>query len=304
MGGRLSFRLLGPLAVHGTNGEVKLSGKRQNILLTMLLIENDRVIEAPRLIQAIWNDSPPATARSQIRICVSSLRRQFAAGGVAASIETHKTGYRLRAPAEEIDLHLFGELLARTRAQARTADRESTVRMFREALGLWRGPVGAGLDSPLLEGITLKFHEDRYSALEECFELELELGNHRKILGELARHVAEHPFRETLAAQLMLALFHSGRTADALALFRKTRRMFCDELGIEPGERLRSIERFIFDGTAAGPLPKASARVSHHHFGRPGEAFPALPPQDRIALLEKEIALLREESLRSVRSRS
>ncbi|WP_238419300.1 AfsR/SARP family transcriptional regulator [Streptomyces taklimakanensis] len=270
----------------------------------MLLLEIDRVIEAPRLIQAIWGESPPATARSQIRICVSSLRRQFAAGGVAATIETHKTGYRLRAPAEETDLHLFGDLLARTRAQARVTDRESTVRMFREALGLWRGPIGAGLDSPLLESIALKYHEDRYSALEDCFELELELGNHRKILGELARHVAEHPFRETLAAQLMLALFRSGRTADALALFRKTRRMFCDELGIEPGERLRSIERFILGDATAGPLSNVPAPASHHRSGNPEAAFPALPPQDRIALLEKEIALLREESLRSAWSRS
>jgi DNA-binding SARP family transcriptional activator len=246
-----SFLALGPLVVHGVNGEVKLSGDRQRILLTMLLLESNRVIEVERLIRAIWDDSPPVTARSQIRICISSLRRQFAHGDVSATIETHKTGYQLRVCDDGIDLYRFARLLAQARIEARTGPPGDAVRLFREALALWRGPLGAGLGSPLLDSVALKYHEDYHSALEDCFELELRLGYHRRILGELTHHVTEHPFRETLIAQLMIALFQSGRTADALALFRATRRRFSEELGIEPGERLRALERLILGGSEA-----------------------------------------------------
>ncbi|MFE9042721.1 BTAD domain-containing putative transcriptional regulator [Streptomyces sp. NPDC007818] len=244
-----SFLALGALVVHGAGGEVKLSGNRQRILLTMLLLEGNRVVPVDRLIRAIWGDTPPATARSQIRICVSSLRRQFASGDVAATIETHKTGYRLRTPESAIDLHRFGRLISRARGEAADRPDCELASLYREALALWRGPLGEGLGSPLLDTVALKYHEDYHSALEDCYELELRLGYHRRVLGELTHHVSEHPFRETLIAQLMIALFRSGRTADALALFRDTHRRFRDELGIVPGERLQSIESLILGAT-------------------------------------------------------
>ncbi|WP_346767992.1 AfsR/SARP family transcriptional regulator [Streptomyces sp. JB150] len=251
MTGNPAFLALGPLVVHGAKGEVKLSGDRQRILLNMLLLESNRVIEVERLIRAIWDDSPPVTDRSQIRICISSLRRQFAGGDVPATIETHKTGYQLQVRDDDIDLHRFARLIGQARLEARTRAPGEVVGLFREALALWRGPLGAGLGSPLLDSVALKYHEDYHSALEDCFELELRLGYHRRILGELTHHVTEHPFRETLIAQLMIALFQSGRTADALALFRTTRRRFSEELGIEPGERLRSLERLILGSSEA-----------------------------------------------------
>ncbi|MFD5327168.1 BTAD domain-containing putative transcriptional regulator [Streptomyces sp. NPDC127092] len=244
-----AFLALGALVVHGARGEVKLSGNRQRILLTMLLLECNRVVAVDRLIRAIWGDSPPATARSQIRICVSSLRRQFDAGDVAATIETHKTGYRLRTPDTGVDLHRFGQLISRARAGAAEHPDLDLALLYREALALWRGPLGEGLGSPLLDTVALKYHEDYHSALEDCYELELRLGYHRRVLGELTHHVSEHPFRETLIAQLMIALYRSGRTADALALFRDTHRRFRDELGIVPGERLQSIESLILGAT-------------------------------------------------------
>jgi DNA-binding SARP family transcriptional activator len=245
---RPAFLVLGPLVVHGTKGEVKLSGNRQRILLTMLLLESNRVVDVERLIRGIWDDAPPVTARSQIRICVSSLRRQFAAGDVPAVIETHRTGYELRVCEDDVDLTRFARVLSQARAQARRQPDAAVALLFRDALSLWRGPLGAGLDSALLDGVSLKYHEDYHSALEDCFELELRLGYHRRILGELTHHVTEHPFRETLIAQLMIALYRSGRTADALALFRDTRRRFREELAIEPGERLQALERFILGG--------------------------------------------------------
>ncbi|UCM87711.1 BTAD domain-containing putative transcriptional regulator [Streptomyces marincola] len=300
---QFSFRILGPLIAHGTGGQIKLSGDRQRILLTMLLIDANRIIEADRLLRAIWDDAPPATARSQLRICVSSLRRQFTGGGVAATIETHKSGYEIKVAESEVDLHVFLSLVARARAAADAGPSEETVRAFQHALGLWRGPIGAGLDSALLETVALKFHEDRYAALEDRFELELQLGRHRRILGDLTHHVAENPFRETLAAQLMIALFRSGRTAEALSLYRQTRRRFSDELGIEPGERLRTIEQRILGGEVDCDLSsRPVGAVPGHGAGQRPEAGPARQPhgagapaaQDRIASLEAEIAVLRE----------
>ncbi|POX48608.1 transcriptional regulator [Streptomyces sp. Ru71] len=247
---RPTFQVLGPLVVHGAKGEVKLSGNRQRILLIMLLLESNRVVDVERLIRGIWDDAPPVTARSQIRICVSSLRRQFCAGDVPAVIETHRTGYQLRVSEDDVDLIRFTRTLAQARAEAHRSPGTAAALLYRDALALWRGPLGAGLGSALLDAVSLKYHEDYHSALEDCFELELQLGGHRGILGELTHNVTEHPFRETLVAQLMIALYRSGRTADALALYRDTHRRFREELAIEPGERLQALERFILGGAA------------------------------------------------------
>ncbi len=301
----LSFFVLGALAVHGERGEIALGGNRQRILLTMLLIEANRVVGVERLIEAIWGENPPASARSQVRICVSGLRRQLTAARAPARIETQAAGYRLRVPQDAVDLHHFENLVARIRAEDGDSPGESTALRFQEALRLWRGPIGEGLDSPLLETVALKYHEDRYAAIECRFELELQLGHHRQVLGELALSVAQYPFRETLCAQLMLALYRSGRTAEALALYRDTHRRFTDELGIEPGDRLRELEQLILDGEAGQePLGDLLHREPTAPAPRRQEAaVPAceLSTEDRIALLEEEIASLREAHARSQR---
>ncbi|WP_267242159.1 AfsR/SARP family transcriptional regulator [Streptomyces sp. PR69] len=278
---------------------MRLGGNRQRILLTMLLLQANHAVAADRLVRAIWGDAPPATARSQIRICVSGLRRQFAAAGVRASIETHRQGYLIRVAPGDVDLHHFETLVAEARTGACGAPSEAVVQKFREALQLWRGPIGAGMESELLDSVALKFHEDRYSAMEDRFEFELQIGEHRRVLGELTHLVAEHPFRETLCAQLMIALFRSGRTAEALSLFRLTRRRFSEELGIEPGERLRRIERRILTGegdeASLGSTPPCGPPPQTPGCPDPAAAAGPLSPQDRIALLEQEIAVLREE---------
>ncbi|MFJ8077209.1 BTAD domain-containing putative transcriptional regulator [Streptomyces sp. NPDC096176] len=306
-----SFLLLGPLVVQGAQGEVPLGGNRQRILLTMLLLEANRVVGVERLIAAIWSDTPPVSARSQVRICVSGLRRQFSAARVGAAIETHKSGYLLRLPEHEIDLYCFENLLAQTRSESKTACRERLVERLRYALQMWRGQIGAGLDSALLESSALKFHEDRSAALECRFELELQLGQYRRIVGELTQHVAEHPFRETLCAQLMITLHRCGRTAEALSLFRETRRRLVEDLGIEPGERLRSVEHSILvgdlDDGPSGPWPAEPIVGSMpERPAGPEECAPGLGPlsmEDRITLLEQEIAVLREEQSRVSRQR-
>ncbi|OKJ19331.1 transcriptional regulator [Streptomyces sp. CB00316] len=260
----------------------------------MLLLEANRVIGVGRLIEAIWREAPPATVRSQLRICVSGLRRLLSAAGVAAQIETHPSGYLIRVPRAHLDLSHFEDLLSRARAEARSASPENAVVLFQQALQLWQGPVGAGLDSELLETVALKVNEDRLSAIEDHIELELALGRHRQILGELTRHVTENPFQESLCLQLMLALYRSGRTAEALSVYRDTRRRLARELGLEPSEKLRMMERMILDGRSAGELSLTLVPAA----SMSGRAAAATGPQDRIALLEREIADLRDASVR------
>ncbi|MEU0311982.1 BTAD domain-containing putative transcriptional regulator, partial [Streptomyces cyaneofuscatus] len=158
------FSVLGPLVVQGAHGPVRLGGNRQRILLTLLLLEANRVVGVGRLIEAIWREAPPATVRSQLRICVSGLRRLLSAAGVAAQIETHPSGYLIRVPRAHLDLSHFEDLLSRARAEARSSP-ENAVVLFQQALQLWQGPVGAGLDSELLETVALKVNEDRLSAI-------------------------------------------------------------------------------------------------------------------------------------------
>ncbi|MEI7029438.1 AfsR/SARP family transcriptional regulator [Streptomyces pratensis] len=289
------FSVLGPLVVQGVHGSVRLGGNRQRILLTLLLLEANRVIGVGRLIEAVWREAPPATVRSQLRICISGLRRLLAAAGVAAVIETHPSGYLIRVPRSQLDLAHFEDLLSRARAESRAGEAEKAVALFRQALQLWQGPVGAGLDSELLETVALKVNEDRLSAIEDRFELELALGRHREVLGELTRHVTENPFQETLCLQLMLALYRSGRTAEALSVYRDTRRQLACELGLEPSEKLRAMERMILDGRSpddVAPMFVPPVRVPARIVSAPG-------PQDRIAHLEREIAQLRHAQLHS-----
>jgi DNA-binding SARP family transcriptional activator len=239
------FKMLGPLEVEHSGTDIRLGGFRQQTLLAMLLLEVNRPVRLDRLVDAIWNNAPPRTARNQVRICVSALRRQFAEAGRARLIETHRIGYLLRVPRGTLDLHCFEKLVALGRAAADEHRMESAVGLLRSALDLWRGPIASGLNSALVCALSAKLHEEHLTVLEECFDLELRLGRHRRIVGDLVSYVAAYPFRERLCAQLMLGLYRSCRQADALETFRNTRQRLVEDLGIEPGEELRTLEHSI-----------------------------------------------------------
>ncbi|MFD4373314.1 BTAD domain-containing putative transcriptional regulator [Streptomyces sp. NPDC058486] len=288
------FSVLGPLRVHGTNGPVRLGGNRQRILLTMLLLEANRVVGAERLIEAIWSDSPPATVRGQLRICISGLRRILSAAHVGVSIETHPSGYLIRMPRTALDLASFEDFLGEARAEERAGEPERAVARLEEALDLWHGQMGAGLGSELLDTATLKIHEDRLAAIEDRFRLELALGRHRQVVGELTLHVRENPYQERLCAQLMVALHRSGRSAEALALYQETRRRLSRELGLEPGLEVRRTERMILNAGRSGPYSGLPAPASAPE-AFPGAMVTTPSAQDRIALLERELAELRRE---------
>ncbi|MDF5757183.1 BTAD domain-containing putative transcriptional regulator [Spongiactinospora sp. TRM90649] len=257
----MEFRVLGPLEVAVGDRRLDLGGIRQRTVLALLLLDPNRIVTIGRLMVAIYGDNPPTTSRSQVQICISALRRMFAKHGVNDLISTHSQGYAIQAGAEQIDAHRFESLLQRARQSRETGDAEDAARQYREALSLWRGPVLDGIESRLVQSAAGRLTENRIAAQQDCIELELELGRHQDLVGELTELVEEHPLRERLRGQLMLALYRSGRQAEALQVYRTARRTMIDELGLEPNEHLQRLEYAILtsDERLAVPVKQAPA---------------------------------------------
>jgi YVTN family beta-propeller protein len=242
----LRFNLLGPLEVERDGGSVDLGPRKQRAVLALLLLDANRVVPTERLIDGLWGDAPPETARSALQVYVAGLRKALGEDG--ASLRTSAPGYVLDVPSGGSDLDEFAELRAEGRA--------------REALALWRGPALADLDGePFAAAAAGRLEELRLATLEERIEADLAQGGHAELVPELDALVAEHPYRERFRAQQMLALYRSGRQADALAAYRSARAAFVDELGIEPGDELRRLERAVLDHDPelAAPVPPSAA---------------------------------------------
>lgn len=245
------FRVLGPLEVGAAGAAVRIPAGRQQIILAALLLEINRVVGTDILVDLIWDEDPPDTARTQIQICVSRLRRTLTGAGVHAPIMTTPPGYLMQADAATVDLHLFNRQVAQSRAMVKEGRAAEAADLLRRAAGLWRGPSLNGLPSETLRAKGLRLDEERLTAVETHIQLELELGRHHQLVGELGRLVDEHPLRERLRGQLMLALYRSGRQAEALDTYRANRAMLVEELGLEPGEALRLLENAILSGDPA-----------------------------------------------------
>lgn len=214
-------------------------------MLALLLLEAERIVPVDRLIDGVWGKEPPATSRSQIQICISSLRHQLSAGGL---ITTRPPGYRLRTGGHLLDLAEFEGRVAAGRKAAAEGRLRRAVGAFRSALALWRGPALHGIGSGLVRGGVAQLDEQRLALHEECLELELAAGEHQRLVGELAALAAAHPLRERPRALLMTALYRAGRQAEALNEYRMTRERFIEELGIEPGDGLRRLHQAILSG--------------------------------------------------------
>ena len=259
------FRVLGPLEVAGRGEAVRIPAGRQQIILAALLLEINRVVGTDTLVDLIWDEDPPDTARTQIQICVSRLRKTLAAAGVHAPITTTPPGYLMQAAEDTVDLHMFGRQVARSRVLVKEGRTAEAAELLRRAAGIWRGPSLNGLPSDTLRAKGLRLDEERLTAVETHIQLELDLGRHHQLVGELGRLVDEHPLRERLRGQLMLALYRSGRQAEALDTYRANRAMLVEELGLEPGEALRLLETAILSGDPAlnyDPPPAAPAAAS------------------------------------------
>ena len=232
------FRILGPLEVLRDGLPVELGGQRQKALLAALLVHHGQVVSTDRLVDLVWGESAPKTATPSLQNGISHLRRALGADVV----ETRSPGYVIVTEPEAVDATRFEALLA----TARSAPVAERAGLLRTALGLWRGPALADLaEEEFTQGEIRRLEELRLDALEERIAADIELGLHREVIGELETLAAVAPLRERVCVLRMLALYRSGRQAEALQAFRETRAAFVEQLGIEPGSELQELHARI-----------------------------------------------------------
>ena len=230
----MDFRLLGPVEVRANDRALPLRGHKEQALLALLVLNANRVLSPERVVDELWGDEPPETVRKMVQVYVSRLRKVLP----EATLLTRPHGYVLETEPETIDVYRFERLVA----EARSAGPDHAARLLREALELYRGPALAGLvDEPFFRAEGARLDDLRLAALEDRIDADLLLGREAELVDELQALVVEHPHRERLRGQLMLALYRAGRQADALAAYRDARAAL-DELGLEPGAELRELE--------------------------------------------------------------
>jgi len=251
----VEFRVLGPLEAVEGGQAVDLPRRKHRALLAVLLLHVGEPMSADRLVDELWGETPPRTARDALQNYVSLLRK--ALGGDL--LVTQGAGYLLDIDVEQVDLGRFERLCA----EGRTAvDADTRARRLREGLALWRGPPLADLAYEPFAAVEIaRLEELRLAAAEDLVDAELELGRHADLVPELETLIREHPFDERLRGQLMLALYRAGRQAEALDAYRAARLMLDEELGLEPGPPLRELEQAILrhDASLASAPPAAAA---------------------------------------------
>jgi DNA-binding SARP family transcriptional activator/ABC-type branched-subunit amino acid transport system substrate-binding protein len=248
----MEFRILGPLEVVEDGRRLDLGGRKQRALLAALLLRANEVVSQDALIDDLWGESPPATAAKTLQAYVSRLRKALAGADDEARtegrLETHAHGYVLRIAPDALDADAFQGLLEEGRqANARDEPKLAADRL-RDALALWRGPALADLAyESFAQPEIARLEELRRTALEERIDADLALGRDGELIAELETLVERHPLRERLRGQLMLALYRAGRQAQALQVYQDGRQHLAAELGLEPSESLRRLERQILE---------------------------------------------------------
>jgi DNA-binding SARP family transcriptional activator len=242
----MEFLLLGPLEVRDGNRTVPIEGARQRGLLAVLLLHANEVVSTDRLIEDVWRGEPPDTADNALQRQVSRLRHVLEpSDGDSHPLVTRAPGYMLRISPDTLDLERFRRLVDEAR-RTRGIDPGAAASLLREALALWRGQALADFAfEPFAQVEVARLDEMRVAALEDLIEAELATGARDAQVAEIEALVAEHPLRERLRCHLMLALYRSGRQADALRVYREGRAILVEELGIEPGPELRALEKAI-----------------------------------------------------------
>lgn len=253
----MEYRLLGPPEVLAEGRVVALTGKGAAVL-ALLVLNANRVVPRTTLMDAVW-PGEGAPARRNLEVHVSRLRKALPAGAGGGEITSRGGGYLLAADPEAVDVNRFERMVESGQRTLAAGRHEEAIAELREALELWRGRPLEGLEDYAFASAEAERLEDvRLGALEARFEAELALGRHQAVIGELRALANAHPARETLRYQLMLALYRNGRQADALAAYAQGRRHLVEELGIEPSNRLRDLERAILQHDPALALSPAS----------------------------------------------
>ena len=273
----MEFRVLGPLEAVADGRPVPLGGTKQRALLARLLLDAGQTVGAARLVDDLWGDAPPDSSRKMVQVYVSRLRKLLPDG----VLRTRASGYQLTIPPDSLDLERFERHRAAGRVALEQGRYDEAAERFRDALALWRGPALAEfVHEPFAHGEGARLDALRTAALEERLQADLELGNPVDVIAELEALVAQHPLREQLRGQLMLALYRAGRQAEALAVYQETRRVLADELGIHPSQALRDLERRILQHDP--DLEQRRRETEAPVRDDTGTTTPAATPQPRV----------------------
>ncbi len=268
----MEFRLLGSFEVVVDGRSVPLGGAKQRALLAILAIHANDVVPADRLIEQLWPGDPPESAVNTLQGYVSRLRKVLDSNGSNGEepiIVFRAPGYILAIPPEQIDVRRFERLLGEAEVRAATGDALAAAASLREALDLFRGaPLADFTYEAFAQPEIARLEELRLKAVEERIDSDLALGRHASLIPALDGLVAEHPLRERLRTQLMLALYRSGRQGEALGVYRDARRVMQEELGIEPTRTLSELERSILQHDPALDLPTAARPLARIRGGR------------------------------------
>ena len=292
----MDFRLLGPLEVIADDTPVPIAAGKQSALLAVLLLNANRTVSREQLVDALWGDAAPESAHKMVQILVSQLRKSLP----EPRLRTRAPGYILEVGEDELDLTRFERLLALSRDALSHGGAARASALLREALALWRGPAVAEFPEPFALPEARRLDELRVAALESRIEAEVELGHSGAVVGELDSLIAQYPLRERLRSLHMLALYHSGRSAEALASYQEFRRTLADDLGIEPSAGLKDLERRMLRQDPELEPPPVSPTVSTMRSVRGGDrespgldsgARPNNLPPEASGFLGREIQL-------------
>ncbi|HYI17993.1 MAG TPA: BTAD domain-containing putative transcriptional regulator, partial [Solirubrobacteraceae bacterium] len=257
----MEYRILGPLEVVEDGRVVALGGSRSRALLALLLLHANETLPAERVIDELWGEEAPATASRMLHVQVSRLRKALGNGGRAVGTREH--GYTLTIAPGQLDAGRFGDLLERGGRELAAGHAEPAAAVLERALSMWRGAPLADLAyEHFAQAEIARLAELRIHAEEQLIDARLALGRHAEVVGRLPALIGEHPYRERLRGQLMLALYRCDRQADALQAYQDARRALVDDLGIEPGERLRALEQAVLEHDPSLAAPSAPPVVA------------------------------------------
>src|SRR3954451_13223985 len=255
----MEFRILGPLVVLSEGRELALGPLKDRTVLGVLLLHANEVVPRQRLIDELWGEAPPPTAIKAVNGCVSQLRKALGGNG-AGPIATRAPGYSIEVRSGELDALRFAALAVEARTQADAAAFEAASTIYTEALSLWRGDTLAGIALESLDRHEAeRLDEQRVVTLMDRIDCDLALGRHDDLVSELDVLAAQHPLRERLHAQRILALYRSGRQADALRAYHQARTLLVEELGLEPSPALQRLEHGILNHDASLQTPAGTA---------------------------------------------
>jgi YVTN family beta-propeller protein len=263
----MEFRILGPLEGTDKGRPLPLGARKQRALLAVLLLQRGAVVSTDRLVDELWGEQPPPTAVKSLQVYVSQLRKVLGEG----VLETRGRGYLLLLAADQLDGERFEGLLELGRELFAAGDTRGAAAVLRDALGLWRGPPLADFAyEPFAQPEIARLEELRLTALEMRIDADLALGRHAELVSELEALTRQHPLREGLRFQLMLALYRSGRQADALEGYQHARTALVTELGLDPSRELQELEQAILRQDPELDAPVVSRNVLESVRGRGG----------------------------------